>query len=123
VDDALWPDPDGGAAMTWLTAVAVVTLGLGLPGRAGEGVLVADGDEQHVLVWKTAQALREGSRLIRAQADIGRITPLVACAPAPGTPAMESAAEPSPALRGIVITSGRWAGCRGVIAEEHFRPR
>jgi hypothetical protein len=107
--------------MMWMVALTLAALGLTRPASTGEGVLVGDPDAQHVLVWKTAQALREGSRLIRAQAAVSRITPLVACAPAPGTTAVESAAEPSPALRGVMITEGRWAGCRGVIAEENFR--
>jgi hypothetical protein len=107
--------------MMWQAAVAVAALGLTVPLSVGEGVLVSEDEVEHVLVWKNAQALREGSRLMQAQADIGRITPLVACAPAAGTPAVESAAEPSPALRSVLIPRGRWAGCRGVISEENFR--
>ena len=91
------------------------------PPPATAGVLIASSPDQRILVWKSAAAVTEGRSLLRAQADVERIIPLVACAPLSGTAALEAADEPGDALRGVLVTQGEWAGCRGVVEGEYFR--
>ncbi len=105
--------------VTWLVLLASLTVTAPLP--AATGVLVASGPEKRILVWKSAAAMTEGRSLLRAQADLERIIPLVACAPLSGTVALEAADEPGQALHGVLITQGEWAGCRGVVEDDYFR--
>jgi hypothetical protein len=88
---------------------------------ATTGVLIASGPDQRILVWKSVAAVTEGRSLLRIQADLKRIIPLVACAPLSGTTVLEAADEPGHALRGVLVTQGEWAGCRGVVEGEYFR--
>lgn len=103
----------------WLVLLASLTVAA--PPPAAGGVLIANGPEKRILVWKSAAALTEGLSLLRAQADVRRIIPLVACAPLPGTAVLEAADEPGHALRSVLITQGEWAGCRGIVEDEYFR--
>ena len=105
--------------MGWLVLLASLTVTAPLP--AATGVLVASAPHKRVLVWKSAVAMTEGLSLLRAQADLNRIIPLVACTPLSGTAAIEGADEPGDALRGVLITHGEWAGCRGVVEDDYFR--
>ena len=102
-----------------LVLVASLTVAAPLP--ATTGVLIASGPDQRILVWKSVAAVTEGRSLLRAKADVERIIPLVACAPLSGTAAVEAADEPGDALRGVLVTQGEWAGCRGVVEGEYFR--
>ena len=102
-----------------LVLVASLTVAAPLP--ATTGVLIASGPDQRILVWKSVAAVTEGRSLLRAKADVERIIPLVACAPLSGTAALEAADEPGDALRGVLVTQGEWAGCRGVVEGEYFR--
>jgi hypothetical protein len=106
--------------VAWLALLASLTLVA--PPPATTGVLIASGGaDQRVLVWKSAAAMTEGRSLLRAHADLERIIPLVACAPLSGTAALEGADEPGDTLRGVLVTQGEWAGCRGVVEGEYFR--
>ena len=97
------------------------SLTVAAPPPATTGVLIASGPDQRILVWKSVAAVTEGRWLLRAKADVERIIPLVACAPLSGTAALEAADEPPHALRGVLVTQGEWAGCRGVVEAEYFR--
>jgi len=97
------------------------SLTVAAPTPAATGVLIANDPDQRILVWKSAEAMTEGRSLLRAQANVERIIPLVACAPLSGTAALEAADEPGDALLGVLVTQGEWAGCRGVVEGEHFR--
>jgi len=105
--------------IAWLVLLASLTVTAPPPGTTG--VLIASGPDQRILVWKSAEAMTEGQSLLRAKADLERIIPLVACAPLSGTAVLEAADEPGHALRGVLVTQGEWAGCRGVVEGEHFR--
>ena len=105
--------------IAWLVLLASLTVTA--PPPATTGVLIASSPDQRILVWKSAEAMMEGRWLLRAKADVERIIPLVACAPLSGTAAVEAADEPAHALRGILVTQGEWAGCRGVVEDEYFR--
>jgi hypothetical protein len=105
--------------IAWLVLLASLTLAA--PPPATTGVLIASDPGQRILVWKSAAAVTEGRSLLRAHADVERIIPLVACAPLSGTAAVEAADEPPHALRGVLVTQGEWAGCRGVVEAEYFR--
>ena len=85
--------------IAWLVLVASLTVTA--PPPATTGVLIASGPEQRILVWKSAAAVTEGRSLLRAQADLERIIPLVACAPLSGTAVLEAADEPGHALAGV----------------------
>ena len=97
------------------------SLTVAAPTPAATGVLIASDPDQRILVWKSAEAMTEGRSLLRAQANVDRIIPLVACAPLSGTAMVEEADKPGHALRGVLVTQGEWAGCRGVVEGEHFR--
>ena len=101
--------------------VLLGSLTVAAPPPATTGVLIASDPDQRILVWKSAEAMTEGRSLLRAQADVKRIIPLVACAPLSGTAALEAADEPGDALRGVLVTQGEWAGCRRVVEGEYFR--
>jgi len=103
----------------WLVLVASLTVTP--PPPAATGVLIATGPNTRVLVWKSVAAMAEGRSLLRAQADVNRIIPLVACTPLSGTAAIEAADEPGDALCGVLVTQGEWAGCRGVVEDDYFR--
>jgi hypothetical protein len=105
--------------IAWLALLASLTLTA--PPPATTGVLIASDPGQRILVWKSAAAVTEGRSLLRAHADVERIIPLVACAPLSGTAALEGADEPGDTLRGVLVTQGEWAGCRGVVEGEYFR--
>jgi hypothetical protein len=90
------------------------------PLLAGEGHLIARGEDHDILVWKTPRALVEGIALVRAKAEASAIIPLIACAPLPGTRVIEAPEDLGHSMRGIVVTTGRWAGCRGVVEQENF---
>jgi hypothetical protein len=105
--------------IAWIALLASLTLTA--PPPATTGVLIASDPGQRILVWKSAAAVTEGRSLLRAHADVERIIPLVACAPLSGTAALEGADEPGDALRGVLVTQGEWAGCRGVVEGEYFR--
>ena len=105
--------------ITWLVLLAALTVAA--PPPATTGVLIGSGPDQRILVWKSAEAMTEGRSLLRAKADLERIIPLVACAPLSGTAALEAADEPGDSLRGVLVTQGEWAGCRGVVEGEYFR--
>ena len=107
--------------IAWIVLLASLTVTA--PPPATTGVLIADGPDQRILVWKSAAAVTEGRSLLQAHADLERIIPLVACAPLSGTAVVEAADEPEPghALRGVLVTQGEWAGCRGVVEGEYFR--
>jgi hypothetical protein len=105
--------------IAWLALLASLTVAA--PPPATTGVLIASSPDKRILVWKSAAAMTEGRSLLRAQADVERIIPLVACAPLSGTAVLEAADEPGDALRGVLITRGEWAGCRGVVESEYFR--
>lgn len=103
----------------WLVFLASLTV-TALP-PAATGVLIANGPEQRILVWRSVAAMTEGRSLLRAQADVAWIIPLVACAPLSGTAVLEAADEPGHGLRGVLITHGDWVGCRGVVEDDYFR--
>jgi hypothetical protein len=105
----------------WLALLASLTATA--PPPATTGVLIASGPDQRILVWKSAAAVTEGRSLLRAQADVERIIPLVACAPLSGTAVVEEADKPGHALRGVLVTQREWAGCRGVVEGKYFRHR
>ena len=105
--------------ITWLVLLASLTVATPPPGT--NGVLIASGPDQRILVWKSAAAVTEGRLLLRAKADLERIIPLVACAPLSGPAVVEAADEPGHALRGVLVTQGEWAGCRGVVEGQYFR--
>jgi hypothetical protein len=88
---------------------------------AAEGTLVALKGARTVLVWKDAAAAKEGYSLMNGNADAAAIIPLVACAPEHGTPAVTGTDEPGPDLLSVTVSTGKWAGCRGVVAKEHFQ--
>src|SRR5262249_2923255 len=88
---------------------------------AGEGTLVAFNGGRAVLVWKDAAAARDGYPLVNGNADAAVIIPLVACAPASGTPVVEGADNPGLDLRSVIVSTGKWAGRRGVLAKEYFQ--
>ena len=105
--------------ITWLVLLA--SLAVSAPSQASTGVLIGSGPDERILVWKSAEAMTEGQSLLRAHADLERIIPLVACAPLSGTAVLEAADEPADSLRGVLVTQGEWAGCRGVVEGEYFR--
>ena len=105
--------------IAWLVLLASLTVTAAPP--ATTGILIGSGPDQRILVWKSAEAMTEGRSLLRAKADPERIIPLVACAPLSGTAALEAADEPGDSLRGVLVTQGEWAGCRGVVEGEYFR--
>jgi hypothetical protein len=105
--------------IAWLVLLASLTVTAAPP--ATTGILIGSGPDQRILVWKSAEAMTEGRSLLRAKADLERIIPLVACAPLSGTAALEAADEPGDSLRGVLVTQGEWAGCRGVVEGEYFR--
>ena len=90
------------------------------PFLAGEGHLIAQGQDDDVLVWKTPWALIEGLALVRAKADASVIIPLIACVPRSGTRVIEAPEDLGRSMRGVVVTIGEWAGCRGVVEQENF---
>lgn len=90
------------------------------PLLAGEGHLIAQGLDDDVLVWKTPEALVEGVALVRAKAEASVIIPLIACVPLAGTRVIEAPEDLGRSMRGVVVTSGEWAGCRGVVEQENF---
>ena len=90
------------------------------PLLAGEGRLIAQGRDDDVLVWKTPGALIEGVALVRAKAAASVIIPLIACVPLAGTRVIETPEDLGRSMRGVVVTSGEWAGCRGVVEQENF---
>jgi hypothetical protein len=90
------------------------------PLLAGEGQLIARGQDDDVLVWKTPRALIEGVALVRAKAQASAIIPLIACVPLAGTRVIEAPEDLGRSMRGVVVTSGQWAGCRGVVEQEDF---
>ena len=101
--------------------VLLALLTVTAPPPAATGVLIASGPDKRVLVWKSVAAVTEGRSLLHGQADPERIIPLVACAPLSGTAVLEAADEPGDALRGVLVTEGKWAGCRGVVEADYFR--
>ena len=90
------------------------------PLLAGEGHLIAQGQDDDVLVWKPPGALIEGVALVRAKAEASVIIPLIACVPLAGTRVIEAPEDLGRSMRGVVVTSGEWAGCRGVVEQENF---
>jgi hypothetical protein len=93
------------------------------PALAAEGMLVPFGADKSVIVWRSASAVTEGRALLRAKADAKTIVPLIACVPELGTPVVQAADDPGLGLRGVIITTGKWAGCRGVIIKENYKGR
>ena len=104
--------------MTPASLLIAALIATTIPLVAGESHLTARGPDDDVLVWKTPQALIEGVALIRAKAEASAIIPLIACVPPSGTRVIEVPEDLGP-MRGVVVTSGEWAGCRGVVEQEN----
>ena len=106
--------------MTPASLLIAALVATAIPLGAGESRLTARGPDDDVLVWKTPQALIEGVALIRAKAEASAIIPLIACVPRTGTRVIEAPEDLGRSMRGVVVTSGEWAGCRGVVEQENF---
>jgi len=106
--------------MTLATLVIAALIATTPPLLAGEGHLIAQGRDDDILVWKTPGALIEGVALVRAKAEASAIIPLIACVPLAGTRVIEAPEDLGRSMRGVVVTSGEWAGCRGVVEQENF---
>ena len=106
--------------MTFKHAIVLALVATTSPLLAGEGVLASDGDAP-IIVWKSQQALFEGLAMLRARATVAAIAPLVACAPTPGTRVTEAADAPGLDMRRIVVTSGVWSGCRGIVEQGYLQ--
>jgi hypothetical protein len=106
--------------MTLASVLIAALIATTPPLLAGEGRLIAHGPDDDVLVWKTPGALIEGVSLVRAKAEASVIIPLIACAPLSGTRVIEAPEDLGRSMRGVVVTTGAWAGCRGVVEQENF---
>jgi len=104
--------------MTPASLLIAALISTTIPLVAGESHLTARGPDDDVLVWKTPEALIEGVALIRAKAEASAIIPLIACVPRTGTRVIEAPEDLGRSMRGVVVTSGEWAGCRGVVEQE-----
>jgi hypothetical protein len=109
--------------VAWSLVVGCGLLLHGTVAHAAEGTLVAFNGGRTVLVWKDAAAARDGYPMVNGNADAAAIIPLVACAPEHGTPVVEGAGNPEPDLRSVIVSTGKWAGCRGVVAKEYFQEK
>ncbi len=107
--------------VAWALAVGCGLLLHGTVALSAEGTLVAFNGARTVLVWKDAAAAKDGYPMVNGNADAAAIIPLVACAPEHGTPVIEGTDEPESDLRSVIVSTGKWAGCRGVVAKEHFQ--
>ena len=83
--------------------------------------LIARESQERIPVWRSADALTEGLRLLRAKADSSLIVPLLACSAAHGTRVVEGADDPGMYLRSVIVVSGESKGCRGVVVVENFQ--
>jgi hypothetical protein len=106
--------------MTLAPLLIAALIATASPLLAGEGHLIARWPDDDVLVWKTPGALIEGVALVRAKSEASVIIPLIACVPLAGTRAIEAPEDLGRSMRGVVVTSGEWAGCRGVVGQENF---
>jgi len=108
-------------SVAWSLVVGCSLLLHGAVALAAEGTLVAFNGGRTVLVWKDAAAAKDGYPLMNGNADAAAIIPLVACAPEHGAPVVEGTDDPGPDLRSVIVSTGKWAGCRGVVAKEYFQ--
>ena len=107
--------------VAWSLVVGCGLLLHGTVARAAEGTLVADKGARTVLVWKDAAAAKDGYPLMNGNADAAVIIPLVACAPEHGTPVVKGTDDPGSDLLSVIVSTGKWAGCRGVVGKEFFQ--
>lgn len=85
------------------------------PARPPEKVRASDGGS--VFVWRDAEKMAEGMRLIEAGVNRTRpqmVMPLIACMVPSDTPIIITG-RPGSGSRDVLVVEGRDAGCRGTV--------